>query len=137
MQKRRSRRLSALLVASVANLKPARSLALDDDFAVRRAQFNLANVTTSGIDLLRNQHRALETTARSALRNVFAAVDANFCGRGVEIGLEHVRALRPSGCAVGGWSSSALLYPLTVKRKSTVRGRYAQRVVAQNQGVVT
>jgi hypothetical protein len=28
-----------------------------------------------------NQHRAVETTARSALRNAFAAVNANFCRR--------------------------------------------------------
>jgi hypothetical protein len=38
-----------------------------------RAQFNLVNVTASGIDLLRDQRRALEATARFALRNVFAA----------------------------------------------------------------
>jgi hypothetical protein len=31
--------------AAIANLKPALSLALDDDLAVLRAQFDLANVT--------------------------------------------------------------------------------------------
>jgi hypothetical protein len=78
--------------ASVANLKPARSFARDDNFAVLRAQFDLANVTASGIDLLRDQRRALETTTRSALRNVFASVNANFCRRGVEVGLQHTRS---------------------------------------------
>ena len=34
-----------LFVPPVANLKTARTLALDDDFAVLRAQFDLANVT--------------------------------------------------------------------------------------------
>ena len=34
-----------LFFPSVANLKSARTLALDDDFAVLRAQFELANVT--------------------------------------------------------------------------------------------
>jgi hypothetical protein len=38
-----------LLAAPVANLKSARTLALDDDFAVQRAQFDLANVATRGI----------------------------------------------------------------------------------------
>jgi hypothetical protein len=57
--------------------------------AVQRTQFDLANVTASSIDLLRNQRRALETASRSALRNVFAAVDANGCRRRVEIGLQH------------------------------------------------
>jgi hypothetical protein len=42
-----------------ANLKPASTLALDDDLAVQRAQFDLANVAASSIDLLRNQGRAL------------------------------------------------------------------------------
>lgn len=38
----------ALLVASVANLKPARLLAFDDDLAMLRAQFDLANVAGVG-----------------------------------------------------------------------------------------
>jgi len=37
-----------LFAASVANLKPASALALDDDLAVPLAQFDLANVTTRG-----------------------------------------------------------------------------------------
>jgi hypothetical protein len=49
----------ALFISAIANLNTARMLALDDDFAVQRAQFDLANVTASGIDLFRNQRRAL------------------------------------------------------------------------------
>jgi len=41
--------------SSVENLKPARTLALDDNFAVQRAQFDLANVAASGISLSGNQ----------------------------------------------------------------------------------
>jgi len=40
-----------MLPSFVANLKPARSLALDDDVAVPREQFDLANVTASGVCL--------------------------------------------------------------------------------------
>ena len=42
-----------------------------------RAQFDLANVSACPINLLGDQGRALQTVARSALRDVFAAVDAN------------------------------------------------------------
>lgn len=80
-----------LFVPSIADLQTARLLALDDDLAVQRAQFYLANVTTSGIDFFRNQGRAFWAGARSALRNVTASVDANGCRRGVEIGLKHKR----------------------------------------------
>ena len=48
-----------LFVPPIANLKTASTLALDDDFAVQRAQLDLSNMTTSGIDLFRNQRRAL------------------------------------------------------------------------------
>lgn len=47
----------------VANLKPARALAPDDDLALQRAQFDLPNVTASSIDLLRSQRRALQAAA--------------------------------------------------------------------------
>jgi hypothetical protein len=87
------KRRHRLFVPSVANLKPARALALDDDLAMQRAEFDLANVTTSSIDLLRNQRRALVATACSARRNVFASVNANGGRRGVEIGLKHKRCL--------------------------------------------
>ena len=44
----------ALFVPPIANFKAARTLALDDDVAVQRAQFDLANVATGSIDLFRN-----------------------------------------------------------------------------------
>ena len=46
--------------------KAARTLALDYDFAVRRAQFDLSNVTASGIRLFRNQSRARLKALRGA-----------------------------------------------------------------------
>jgi hypothetical protein len=63
---------SSAVSSSVANLKAASRLALDDDLAMLRAQFDLANVTTGSIDLLRDQSRALQATASFALRNVAA-----------------------------------------------------------------
>ena len=51
--------MRALFVPASAYLKSARTLALDDDATVQRAQFDLANVTTSGIDLFSDQGRAL------------------------------------------------------------------------------
>jgi hypothetical protein len=47
--------------ASVANLKTASSLTLDDDLAMPRAQFDLPNVSASSIDFFGDQSRALET----------------------------------------------------------------------------
>ncbi len=81
----------ALLVPPIANLKSAIPLALDDDLAVERAQFDLANVTTSSIDLLRNQSRAHLAVACSERRNVSASVDADCCRRRIEIRLQHKR----------------------------------------------
>jgi len=80
--------------SSIANLKTARTLALDDDFAVQRAQFDLANMTTSGIDLFRNQSRAPRASASFAPRNVAASMDANGRRRGIEIGLQHTSGAR-------------------------------------------
>jgi hypothetical protein len=48
-----------VIILSVANLKPTRSLALDDDLAVPRAQFDLANVSARVVNLLGDQGRAL------------------------------------------------------------------------------
>jgi hypothetical protein len=73
----------------VANLKPARALAPDDDLAVHRAQLDLANVAPSNIDFLRNQGRAYHAAAGFALRHVAASVDANFCRNGIEVRLKH------------------------------------------------
>jgi hypothetical protein len=45
--------------ASVANLKTASALTLDDDLAMPRAQFDLPNVSASSIDFFCDQGRAL------------------------------------------------------------------------------
>ena len=62
--------------------------------AVLQAQFDLANVAASGIDLFRNQGRAFLAAARSARRNVAAPMDANRCRRGIKIGLQHTSGAR-------------------------------------------
>ncbi len=80
------------VIPPVANLKTALSLALDDDLAVLRAQFDLSNVTASSIDLLRDQRRALQAAACPARRNVAASVDANCRRSGIEVRLKHTRA---------------------------------------------
>jgi hypothetical protein len=38
----------------MTDLKSARTFALDDDFAVQRAQFDLANVSARAVNLLRD-----------------------------------------------------------------------------------
>jgi|SRR5271156_2208233 len=76
------------------NLEPAFSLALDDDFAVLGAEFDLTNVTASNIGLFSDQVSALQAAADLALRDVFAAPDANRCGRGIEVRLGHQPRLR-------------------------------------------
>jgi hypothetical protein len=75
--------------SSVANLKPACPLALDDDFAMRRAQFDLANVSAGAVNLRGDHGRALQTSASFALRDVAASVDADRCRSGVEVRLKH------------------------------------------------
>jgi hypothetical protein len=72
-----------------ARLARASPLALGDDLAVLRAQFDLANVSASSIDLFRNQGRALKAAARTARRNVAASMDANGRRRGIAVRLEH------------------------------------------------
>lgn len=54
-----------------------------------QTQFDLANMTTRAVNLLGDQGRAAWASAGFALRNIFAAVNANFCRSGIEIGLEH------------------------------------------------
>jgi hypothetical protein len=80
-------------VTAIGDLETVRPLALDDNFTVERAQFDLANVAASYIDLFGDQGRALQAAKRLALRNVFAAVNvnANRCGRRAEVGLKHER----------------------------------------------
>jgi hypothetical protein len=43
----------------MTDLKAARTFALDYDFAVRRAQFDLANVSAGAVNLLGDWSRAL------------------------------------------------------------------------------
>ena len=52
------------------------------------------NVTASDIDLLRDQGRAGKAAAFLAFGEVAASVDAKFCRRGIEIGLQHELARR-------------------------------------------
>jgi hypothetical protein len=75
-----------LFVASVANLKSPSPLALDDDMAVLQAQLDLTDVTASGIDLFRDQSRALQAAASFALRDVAASVNADGRGFGIASG---------------------------------------------------
>jgi hypothetical protein len=79
--------------AAIRNVGAAVTLALDDDFAVQRAQFDLANVPARAVNLLGDQGRALRAAASFASRHVPASVDANGRWRGVEIGLEHERMM--------------------------------------------
>ncbi len=50
-------RETALFVRSVGNLQTTNALALDDNFAVPRAQFDLANVTADGVNLAHDYRR--------------------------------------------------------------------------------
>jgi hypothetical protein len=80
---------AALFVTSVGNLKTARPLALDNDLAVERAQFDLPNVTASDVNLFRDQRCALQAATGLALRNVLAAMYHNRSRCGIEVWLEH------------------------------------------------
>jgi len=75
------------------NFEPARTLPLDNNFAVRQTQFDLPNVTTRHIRFLGDQCCALQAAAGSARRNVFATVNANGCRRWIEVGLKHARMI--------------------------------------------
>src|SRR5208337_3569943 len=46
------RALIALFVPTIGNLKPSSPLALDNDIAVPRAQFDLSNVSSGAVNLL-------------------------------------------------------------------------------------
>src|SRR5208283_3961889 len=48
-----------LFVPTIASLKTARALALDDDLAMLRAQFDLANVSPRAVNFLGDQSGAL------------------------------------------------------------------------------
>jgi hypothetical protein len=51
---------ASLVVASVANLKPATPLALGDDAAVPRAKFELSNVPAHSVNFLDDLRNALQ-----------------------------------------------------------------------------
>ena len=60
------------LAASVANLKTALSLALDDDLALLRATVRMSNVTHRGVGLLGDQSCTGKAAAGLAFGNVAA-----------------------------------------------------------------
>jgi radical SAM protein with 4Fe4S-binding SPASM domain len=83
----------------VVDLKPATALPLADDLAMPLTQFDLANVTASSIDFLRNQGRALQadcglcTAKRICIGECERSVGANRSGSFL---LE-----RDFGCCIG------------------------------------
>jgi hypothetical protein len=81
---------AALFVPPIADLKPAIPLALDDDFAVPLAQFDLAIMSARAVNLLSDQSRALPAVGLSAFHEIAASVDAKGRRCGIEIGLKHV-----------------------------------------------
>jgi hypothetical protein len=100
---------------STTDLQAASTFALDDDFAVQRAQFDLANVSAGAVNLLGYLGRALQTTASFVLQDAAASVDANRRRFGVEVRLKHTPGcptsavagcrLRRTEAAVSGESS--------------------------------
>jgi hypothetical protein len=110
-----------LFVASVANLKPASLLALDDDLAMPLTQFDLAKVTASGIDLLRDEGRAPRAVAGSARRDGSASVNAELLSARDRSSVE-ASARCPQFPQSGSVPSSALPCFLTVERKSHRQG---------------
>jgi hypothetical protein len=83
-----------LFIPAIRNLQSATPLALDDDLAVVRAQFDLSNVTARAVNLLGDQSRALQAAGLLALRDVAASMDAEGLRLGIEIGLEHKREVK-------------------------------------------
>jgi hypothetical protein len=75
---------------AIANIKAAGTLALDDDLAVPRAQFDLPNVSAGAINLLGNKSRAGWTSTSFASRNVAAAVDPNSRCFGIKVRFKHM-----------------------------------------------
>lgn len=62
---------------SDVDLQAEFALALNDDFAVLRAQFDFSDVSARAVNLLGDQSRAFRAAARYALRHVSASMDAN------------------------------------------------------------
>ncbi len=76
---------------AIRNLQASRSLPLDDDIAVPRAQLDLPNMSTGAVNLLGDQRRALPAPELFTFRDVAATMDAESPGRGIEVGLQHER----------------------------------------------
>ena len=72
---------------TVANLKAASLLLLDNDFAVLRAQFDRSNLSVGAVNLLGDQGRAFAASVCFTFRDVAASVDAKKSRRGIEIEL--------------------------------------------------
>jgi hypothetical protein len=85
---------ASLFVTPVGNLQTASAFPLDHNFAVKRAQLDLPNVTASNIGLFGDKGGALQAAAGLALRNVFAAVNEDRCRCGIEVRLEHEPTMR-------------------------------------------
>ena len=62
----------------IRNLKAALSLAFDDDIAVSRVQFNLANVAAAGINLFGDQCRALRLPPGLTFRDLHFSSSLEF-----------------------------------------------------------
>jgi hypothetical protein len=60
-----SEKAASLFVTAVGNLKTASAPALNHNFAVQRAQFDLSNVSTRTINLFGDQLRALRASLLS------------------------------------------------------------------------
>jgi hypothetical protein len=82
-------------ISPVLDFKPARPLALYDDFAVPLAQFDLPNMAAGAVNLLGDQSRAGKAAAFLAFGEVAASVDAKFCRSGIEVRLQHTTAQIP------------------------------------------
>jgi len=78
-----------LSVTTITNLEAAGAFALDHDFTVPQAQFDLANMSACAVNFLGNESRALPASELLTFRDVAASMDAESSGRGVEVGMQH------------------------------------------------
>ena len=74
--------------AAIRNLKASSTLALDNDVAVPRAQFDLPSLLAP-VNLLGNQGRARPASPDLTLRNITASMNAERCCCGIEVRLKH------------------------------------------------
>lgn len=77
----------AVYLPPVRDLEPALALPADHKPAVRLAQFDLAGVSASGVDLLGDRGCSSKTRLRFALGDVQAPVDSEGDGFRVEVAL--------------------------------------------------